>query len=184
MEKLCNGKQIPPPNRRASGNECFYNITLDLGVYYYNCTDGPGCATVHPPSEPYPCNVKLFDPEGCGDDAVAQSYDPQCEDIIPNFQLCGCIGEGKMCFSDGTCTDEPVLKNVRIIEWNVQPKNPLPPECSSSSSTVSAVVNLDLLSTLLDIPIQDIENMDYMNLENLKDSKIQETIDKIKKINE
>jgi hypothetical protein len=182
MEQLCNGKPIPAPNRRASAGECFYNITLDLGVYYNNCTDGPGCAVVHPPSEPYPCNVKLFYGPGCGDDTVAPSYDEQCEDIFPVRELCGCIGEGKVCYSDGTCTEFPVVKNVKITGWNVQRKNPLPAACSSS--TVSAVVNLDLLSTLLDIPIQDIENMDYMNLENLKDSKIQETIDQIKKINE
>ena len=48
-------------------------------------------------------------------------------------------------------------------------------------SPVSAVVNLDLLDLLLDVSAEDMKNLNYLDLENLKEQEVKKVI---KNINE
>ena len=54
-------------------------------------------------------------------------------------------------------------------------------QCVSDMSPVSAVVNLDLLDLLLDVSAEDMKNLNYLDLENLKEQEVKKVI---KNINE
>jgi hypothetical protein len=163
-DALCDAARPQPSQPIPDAEECAK--LEEWTANYNNCYSGgagSGCG-ISQGTSPFTCNALVPDPDKCPPH-FSEGTPPlgECQALGVKPVACPCISNGR------NYHDEYYVYKI--------------PNCPSSS-TVSAVVNLDLLSTLLDIPIQDIENMDYMNLENLKDSKIQETIDQIKKINE
>ena len=57
-------------------------------------------------------------------------------------------------------------------------------QCVSDMAPVSAVVNLDILNSLLEMPVENIENLNYLDLDNLKEQEIEQLIKEIKINNE
>jgi hypothetical protein len=165
-DALCKAARPQPSEPEPPSYVC--SKTEHWTANYNNCYDsGPlGQCGISHGTEPFDCSAIVPDYESCVDDPPPTEPPGEC---LIWYQVpipCGCLNKA----------------NGRNFKKVYQTKRD--PACdSSSSSAVAAIVNLNLLSTLLDVPIENIENMDYMNLENLKDSKIQETIDKIKKNN-
>jgi len=181
VEEDCKKASIPAPNRRATAGECYNNTSIDLGVFYDNCTNEPNCNTLHPPSEPYVCNVKLFYAQGCGDDVPPPGWDRNCDSITETTVSCGCIGEGIICDREG-CGTVKSLKNFRITGWIVVRDNHAGPALCESSS-VSSMSDLFKLDSFLSSNLEDQENVNIFDLELLKNEAILKTIEAIKKIN-